>query len=93
MRDSWPIILDAGINCICGSGSDQVAEVDSAAQNGVGNVLWRASHVDLCLCCELDSRILKRLKGNCEHLSYSEGHAIGLNGNSAQAAVVVVQSA
>jgi hypothetical protein len=41
----------------------------------------------------LDSRILKRLKGNCEHLSYSEGHAIGLNGNSAQAAVVVVQSA
>lgn len=75
-RDSWPIILGAAIVCICGFGSDQVAEVDSAAQRGVSDVLWRVSHVEICLCCELNTHILKSLKEKHEHLSYSEADEI-----------------
>lgn len=49
-RDSWPIILGAGVVGICSFGSDQVAEIVSAAKGAVNNVFRRAGHFEGLSC-------------------------------------------
>lgn len=70
--DSWPVIPGAVIVCIRGFGSDQVAEIDSAAQRRVSDVLRMASHVKARLCCELNSHTIKSLEEKYEHLTSFE---------------------